>query len=464
MGAAGYILLSYDTAAFDAEAALKARGAGSLAGTGPGKADSASASLKLVWKPTGTLSVNFLESLEANKLFSYAEALAPMVLSNTLQAGIGWNGPVTLNLLASYIVSKGFGFSPLPLNQTVSGTANLQYGIGPLRLTGSLNGSYRLAEGFDSYASAGATAAIYLQAGKNTSISLSYAEPSPFGALLAPSGNYRSLAGNFRYSAYMTYGSLTASARGSYKWDVRNIADTADLSASLVYAARQIKLFRASFIPRTELTLSYLMPLGADSRISAYTKLSAGTSIGIFGADASFSHKLTYMIESGRLTNAGEVSFTGYLSKSGWKLRPSLQLGASYSLETPNMGETAGTWKASAKFSLSSGGTVPNQASASYAYSSARGGRHDIGLSDSLSFSMLEGKLGLGAGVNATMGLLPASITSSSYKAAVNASVSYKFDRSWSGSLLGEVGLGSSALIDEPKLLYGFELKITLKF
>ena len=463
-GAAGYARASYSSDKFGASATLRARGAGSVAGAGPGRPDTASLALQLSWRPAGGIALSLLESVEAAGLFSYLSADDRMILSNTLQAGLNWDGPLKVGLLATYGLNKGFGAGSPPLSQTVSGSISLQYGYGPIRLTGSLSAALRAAEGFESYAYSAAGASAYLQAGKNTVITASYVEPTPFGGLLAPSGNYRSLAASVRYSAYMTYGSLSLNMKGGYKWDVRNVSDSADASAGLVYSARPISLLGASFIPRTELTISYAMPQGAESRITAAVKLSSGLKYGILGLDSSVQNKLTYMFGSDRMTNVGDASLTAYLSDKGWLLRPSLVVTASYSLETKKYIGTDGTYKAGAKIMLSSSKPIINQASLGYAYSSSLGGRHEVTASDSLSFTALGGNMGLGAGVNASASLNPAALGMSSYKAAVSASVSYKFDKSWSAKLAGEIGLGAPTFTEAPKPVYGFQLTVTLRF
>ncbi len=463
-GAAGYARASYSSDKLDASATLRARGAGSVAGAGPGKPDTASLSLQLSWRPVSSLAVSLLESVDAAGLFSYLAGDRSMMLSNTLQAGINWEGPLKLGLLATYGISKGYGEGAQPLSQAVSGSMSLQYSYGPIRLTGSLSAALRAAEGFESFAYSSAGASAYLQAGRNTVIAVSYTEPTPFGGLLAPSGNYRSLAASIRYSAYMTYGSLSLSAKGGYKWDVRNISDSAEASAGIVYSARPINLLGASFMPRTEITVSYSMPQGADSRITATAKLSSGFKYGVLGLDSSVQNKLTYMLGADRMTNVGNASVTAYLSAQGWILRPSLTLTASYSLETKKYIGTEGSYKAGAKLLISSSKPIANQASLGYAYSSSLGGRHEVTASDSLSFTVLGGSMGIGAGINASASLNPAALNMSSYKATVNGSISYKFDKSWSAKLEGEVGLGASAFTEAPKPVYGFQLTVTLRF
>ena len=463
-GAAGYARASYSSEKFDASATLRARGAGSVAGAGPGKPDTASLALQLSWRPASSLAVSLLESVDAAGLFGYLAGDKALMLSNTLQAGFNWDGPLKLGLLATYGISRGFGEGSPPLSQAVSGSVSLQYSYGPIRLAGSLSAALRAAEGFDSYAYSAAGASAYLQAGRNTLITASYTEPTPFGGLLAPSGNYRSLSASIRYSAYMTYGSLSLNAKGGYKWDVRNVSDSADASAGLVYSARPISMLGASFIPRTELSIAYSMPQGAESRITATAKLSSGFKYGMLGLDSSVQNKLTYMFGADRMTNVGDASITAYLSGQGWILRPSLTVTASYSLETKKYIGTEGTYKAGARFLISSSKPFTNQASLGYAYSSSLGGRHEVSASDSLSFTALGGNMGIGAGINASASLNPTALGMSSYKATVNGSISYKFDKSWSARLEGEVGLGSSAFTEAPKPVYGFQLTVTLRF
>lgn len=463
-GAAGYARASYSSGNLDASAILRARGAGSVAGAGPGKPDTASLALQFTWRPVGSLSVSLLESVDAAGLFSYLAGGSRMMLGNTLQAGLNWDGPLKLGFLATYGVSRGLGEGSSPISQTASGSISLQYGYGPIRLTGSLSAALKAAEGFDVYAYSAAGASAYLQAGKNTVITASYTEPTPFGGLLAPSGNYRSIAASIRYSAYMTYGSLSLNAKGGYKWDVRNISDSADASAGLVYSARPINLLGASLAPRTELTIAYSMPQGAESRMTVTAKLSSGFKYGILGLDSSVQNKLTYMFGADRMTNVGDASLTAYLSSQGWVLRPSLALTASYSLETKEYIGTQGTYKFGAKLLLSSSKPITNLASLGYAYSSPLGGRHEVTASDSLSFSALGGNMAIGAGINASASLNPAALGMSSYKAAVNGSISYKFDKSWSAKLEGEVGLGAPAFTEPPKPVYGFRITVTLRF
>jgi hypothetical protein len=262
----------------------------------------------------------------------------------------------------------------------------------------------------------------------------------------------------------MTYGSLSLNAKGGYKWDVRNVSDSADASAGFVYSARPINLLGASFMPRTELTIAYLMPQGAESRITATAKLSSGFKYGLFGLDSSAQNKLTYMFSSSRMTNIGDASITAYLSGQGWVLRPSVMLTASYALETKQYLGTEGTYKAGAKFIISSSKPINNQAALGYSYSSMLGGRHEVTASDSLSFTALGGSMGIGAGINASASLNPAALDMSSYKATINGSISYKFDKSWSARFEGEAGLASSAFTEAPKPLYGFQLTVTLRF
>jgi len=462
-GFGAYVTASYDSDLLSVDASLKTRSRGSLAGSGPGSPDSASLDLTLGWRPTSNLGVSMYESFSAAKLWSYLSGAGTLELTNAVQAGLSWKGPVTLSFSMNYKITGKPGIEG-SRSQTAGASAGLQYSIGGLRLTSALSAYVKINDGMDPFAYSTGSLAVYLQIDNHASLMLSYVEPTPFGSLLQAAGNYRSVSGSYRYFAYTPTGSVSVTGKGSYRRDLKNSSNIADVSAAWTYSARQLVFLGTSFLPRVELSAAYAAPQGADSKVSAYVKLSSGMSFGIFGADTSVSNKLTYMIESRRMLNSGEGSVTAHFGKAGWPLRPSLQLGASYLVETANMAESRGSWKADLKLLLASSGKVANQASLGYSYSSYKGGKHDIGLSDSLSFTALEGKMSIGAGLDASIGLKQSDIGSSSYKALVNASIGYRFDGNWSARATGEVGLGSASLEGVPKPLYGFEITATLRF
>lgn len=462
-GFGGYVSAGYDSDRLSVDASLKARSKGSLAGSGPGSPDSASFGLTLGWRPTSTLGLSLYESLVASKLWSYIAGTGALELTNVVQAGLSWKGPVTLSLSANYRITGRPGVER-SRSQTAGASAGLQYSVGGLRLTGALSAFAKFNEDVEPFAYSTASLALYWQVSNHASIALSYVEPTPFGSLLRSAGNYRSVSGSYRYFAYTPTGSVSVTGKGNYRRDLKNASNIADVSAAWTYTARQLVFLGTSFLPRVELSVAYAAPQGADSRVSAYAKLSSGMSFGVFGADTSVSNKLTYMIESRRMLNSGEGSLTVRLGRTGWAVKPSLQLGASYLVETAYMAESKGSWKADAKLTLSSGGKVANQASLGYSYSNRKGGKHDIAISDSLSFTALEGKMSIGAGLSAGIGLVQSDIASSAYKASVDVSIGYRFDGNWSARAAGEVGLGASSLAGPPKALYGFEVTASLRF
>jgi len=462
-GIGGLLALDYRGERLSAGAALKARSSGSIAGTGPGKPDSASMEIDLAWKPLGNLRLGLGDTLEFSSLWSGMANATGIRFSNSTRAGMTWNGPVSLDVSANYNI-EGKGSEPGTIGHTLGMSAKLQYSLAGFRATGALSAAYKNSPSTGSYASSSAALGAYLQIGSNSSLSVSYSEPTPLGLMLSPGGSYRSLSSSFRYFAHVNTGSVTLSAKGSYRRDIRNASDSAELSVSGIYSARQLIFLGRSFLPRLEASVSYLVPQGAESRLNAYLKFSAGMSFGIFSAEMSLSNKLSYIIESRRVIDSGDGSMTAYLSVPGWTVRPYVQLGGSYSVDGGPYAEASGSWKASAKVGLSGTGKVANKAFASYSYSSLKGGRHDIGISEWITMPLMDGRMSFGAGISGSAGLLQDDIQASSYRASVSSSLEYRINQRWSVKAAAEAGLGAARLYEAPKGIFGFELGASLVF
>lgn len=422
----------------------------------------ASLQLNLDWRPVSGIGVTFLETLTATGIWN-TDPGSGKKLVNLLQLGFGWSGPININAFASYKTSAGLG-TEVPPEHSAGGSLSLSYSGFGIRASGALSASYKAGGVLPQYASSGASASFFAQIGKFASFTASYYEPTPFGNLLMPSGTTRTIAASFRYSSNITTGSVAFTAKGSYRRDVRKLADSGEATVSASYSARRLAILGSSYLPRIEGSVSYLAPQGSESKITASLNHVAGISFGLVGAEVGASAKLAYMLESLRITSTGEAYLNANFGSVAWPVRPTLRLDMSYRAEGSPSSETTGSWGAGAKITLSSSKPVKNIAALGYSYLSPKGGTHSITASDAVSWALLNGAMGLGAGINASMNVKASDVSASSYKASLNVNLGYRIDKNWSLKASGEIGLGSSRFADPPKGIYGFEASVSLRF